>query len=124
MTLTSLLVENFVDMVQQSNSSVTSSYSMTGGAVKRTMSSMSSSSTQPRSFGNFILLLVIFLIIILIKAFIVYIGYNYIVPKLQYSLYSTTDKKISLEEMEMNFRKITFTESIILVIFFNTLFSS
>ena len=124
MTLTSLLVENFVDMVQHSNASVTNSYSMTGGAVKRTVPSMSSSSTQPRSFGNFILLLVIFLIIILIKAFIVYIGYNYIVPRLQYSLYSTTDKKISLEEMEMNFRKITFTESIILVIFFNTLFSS
>ena len=41
MTLTSLLVENFVDMVQQSYTSVTSAYSMTGGAVKKTMSSMS-----------------------------------------------------------------------------------
>ncbi len=123
MTLTSLLVENFVDMVQSSNTSASSSYSMAGGAVKRTMSSMASS-TQPRSFGNFFLLLTVFLIIILIKAFIVYIGYNYVVPRLQYSLYSTTDKRLSLEEMEANFRKITYTEAIIITIFFNTLFSS
>ncbi len=122
MTLTSLLVENFVDMVQSSNTSATSSYSMTGGAVKRMMSS--SSTPQPRSFGNFFLLLTVFLIIILIKAFIVYIGYNYVVPRLQYSLYSTTDKRLSLEEMEANFRKITYTEAIIITIFFNTLFSS
>ncbi len=122
MTLTSLLVENFVDMVQSSNTSASSSYSMTGGAVKRMMPS--SSTTQPRSFGNFFLLLTVFLIIILIKAFIVYIGYNYVVPRLQYSLYSTTDKRLSLEEMETNFRKITYTEAIIITIFFNTLFSS
>jgi hypothetical protein len=123
MTLTSLLVENFVDMVQSSNTSATSSYSMTGGAIKRSVPSMTSS-TQPRSFGNFFLLLTVFLIIILIKAFIVYIGYNYVVPRLQYSLYSTTDKRLSLEEMEANFRKITYTEAIIITIFFNTLFSS
>ncbi len=122
MTLTSLLVENFVDMVQSSNTSASSSYSMAGGAVKRMMPS--SSTPQPRSFGNFFLLLTVFLIIILIKAFIVYIGYNYVVPRLQYSLYSTTDKRLSLEEMEANFRKITYTEAIIITIFFNTLFSS
>jgi len=59
------------------------------------------------------------LLLLLIKGFIVYILYNYLVPEIIYSLSSK-----SKEDIENDFKPITFMQSILLVILFNTLFSS
>ncbi len=106
MTLTSLVVENFVN-------SLSSNSFKTGGAKN-----MMSSGNPPSMF----MLLLVLLIIILIKAFIVYLGYNFIVPKLMYSMSQEENK--SLEKFKSKFRPITYIEAIILSIFTSTLFSS
>lgn len=101
--MTSLLAENFV------NSVMPSSNIMKGG-----VRGMEGSST-----GRFFALLVVFLIIILIKSYIVYLGYNYIMPRIIFSL--NQEKASSPQEVMSRFRPITFTEAIILTIFANTL---
>jgi hypothetical protein len=106
MTLTSYVVENFVNSLSDN--------SIKFGGAKNSMNSMKSPSV--------FMLLFILLVIILIKAFIVYLGYNFIVPKLMYSL-SQEDNK-SLQKIQSKFRPITFVEAIILSIFTSTLFSS
>ncbi len=106
MTLTSLVVENFVNSL--------SSNSVKMGGAKGALNS-------PATPSVFMLLLIV-LIIILIKAFIVYLGYNFIVPKLMFSLSQEEGK--SLEKIQSKFRPITFIEAIILSIFTSTLFSS
>ncbi len=106
MTLTSLVVENFVNSF--SNNSI-----KMGGAK-----ALNSSTSAP----SMLMLLFILFIIILIKAFIVYLGYNFIVPKLMFSLSQEQNK--SLQKIQSTFRPITFVEAIILSIFTSTLFSS
>ena len=64
------------------------------------------------------LLFLITLLLLLIKGFIVYILYNYLVPEIIYSLSSK-----SKEDIENDFKPITFMQSVLLVILFNTLFS-
>jgi hypothetical protein len=103
--MTSLLAEHFVNSVLP-----TSSGNMTGG-----VRSMNQASSPSRFFA----LLLVFLIIILIKSYIVYLGYNYIMPRIIFSL--NQDKSSSPQEVMSKFRPITFTESIILTIFANTL---
>ena len=66
--------------------------------------------------------LILILISILVKGYIVYLLYNFLVPKLIYSLSSGIHPR-SLETIENNFKSLTFGECILLVIFFNTLFS-
>ncbi len=104
MTMTSLLAENFV------NSMMPSSKAMTGGV--RGMG-------EGSSIGRFFALLFVFLIIILIKSYIVYLGYNYIMPRVIFSL--NQDKSSTPQEVMSRFRPITFIEAIILTIFANTL---
>ena len=69
---------------------------------------------------NFFVLMLITLLFILIKGFIVYLAYNLIIPKLIFSV----SKDRTLEDIEENFRPLSYLESIILVILANTLFSS
>ena len=59
------------------------------------------------------------IIILLIKGLIIFILYNNFLPKI---LYNFSNK--SLEDIESNFRNISFFEAILLVIFTNTLFTS
>ena len=75
--------------------------------------------TNKSSFIFYSLLLVF--ISLLLKGFIVHILYNYLVPKL---MYSVSKGNSSLENIESNFKPISFTEAILLVILANTLFSS
>ncbi len=105
MTLTSLVVENFVNSI--------SSNSLKSGGAK---------GMNVHSPPSMFMLLFVLLLIILIKAFIVYLGYNFIVPKLMYSLSQEENK--SLMKIQSKFRPITFVEAIILSIFTSTLFSS
>jgi Tfp pilus assembly protein PilO len=105
MTLTSLVVENFVNSI--------SSNSLKYGGAK---------GMNVQSPPSMFMLLFVLLLIILIKAFIVYLGYNFIVPKLMYSLSQEENK--SLMKIQSKFRPITFVEAIILSIFTSTLFSS
>jgi hypothetical protein len=102
MTVSSILIQNIVDLY-------TSYPIMKGG---KNMNSIKPKET------NFFILLMIILIYLLIKGLIVYIVYNYMVPKLMYSL-----SKKTMEEIKNEFRPISYTESILLVILFNTLFS-
>ena len=63
-------------------------------------------------------LFLIVLLLLLIKGFIVYTLYNYLVPEIIYSLSNK-----SKEDIYNDFKPITFMQSILLVILFNTLFS-
>lgn len=105
MTLSTMVVENFIQTFFRSP------YPMTGGMKNTEVSS-----------GKFIFLLITFLILILIKAFIVYLGYNYMAPRIMYSL--SIEKNMTLEQIQSRFHPITFVESVIFVILMNTLFSS
>jgi hypothetical protein len=111
MSMTSLLVENFVSAITPEQ---ITSVVMKGG-VKEIQKA-------PLGSTKFFILLIIFIIIILIKSYIVYLGYNFIVPRLMYSL--AQEKRMTLEEIQQKFRPITFTEAIVLTIFANTLFSA
>jgi len=66
-----------------------------------------------------IMIFMLALISIFIKGLIVYLGYNLLMPKLMYSV-AGADK--TLENIENNFRPLTYWESVILVILTNTLF--
>jgi hypothetical protein len=101
MTISSMVIQNIIDLYK--------SNIMKGGKNIGVM--------QPKE-TNFFLLLFVILIYLLIKGLIVYIAYNYMVPKLMYSL-----SKKTMEEIVKEFRPISYTESILLVILFNTLFS-
>lgn len=111
MTLTSFVVKNLMNSI---DSGVSSESIKFGGLKSSTVSQ------QPK--GSMWILLVVVFIIILIKAFIVYLGYNFIVPKIMFSI--SQDPHKSMEKIEANFRKITYIEAIILSIFVSTLFSS
>lgn len=68
---------------------------------------------------NILISLLIVLFAILLKGIIVFLLYNYLVPKIIYSL----SENKSLEIIESNFKPISFSESVLLVILMNTLFS-
>jgi hypothetical protein len=69
---------------------------------------------------NFFILMLITLALLLVKGFIVYLSYNLIMPKLIYSI----SKDRTLEDIEENFRSLSYLESVIFVILANTLFSA
>jgi hypothetical protein len=69
--------------------------------------------------NNILMSLLMILIALLLKGIIVYLLYNFLVPKIIYSL----SENKSLETIENNFKQISFSESVLLVILTNTLFS-
>ena len=103
MSLTKFLVENMTELIQAKSL-------MNGGKTN----GMNVGNKQ----NNVLLTLLIYLIILLIKGLIVYLLYNFLLPKL---IYSVSENK-SLEIIESQFKTITYTEAILLVIFANTLF--
>ena len=111
MSMTSLLVENFVSAITPEQ---ITSVVMKGG-VKEIQK-------VPVGSSRFFILLLVIIIIIFIKSYIVYLGYNFMVPRLMYSL--AQEKRMTLEEIEHKFRPITYVEAVVLTIFANTLFSS
>jgi hypothetical protein len=66
-----------------------------------------------------IMIFMLALISIFIKGLIVYLGYNLLMPKLMYSVAGAGK---TIEDIENNFRPLTYWESVILVILTNTLF--
>jgi len=66
-----------------------------------------------------IMIFMLALISIFIKGLIVYLGYNLLMPKLMFSVGGAGK---TLEDIENNFRPLTYWESVILVILTNTLF--
>ena len=69
--------------------------------------------------NNFFISILMILLLILIKGCIIFLLYNFLVPKLIYSL----SENRSLEIIESNFKTLSFSESVLLVIFTNKLFS-
>lgn len=69
---------------------------------------------------NIFFIILFLLILLLIKGLIVYLLYNFMIPKL---IYSVSGKK-SIEDIENSFHPISFSESVLVVILFNVLFSS
>ena len=109
MSSTTLLVQNIADLFSMSSF-------MQGGKMNSGMNG----STYNGKQKNILMIILILLILLLIKGLIVYLLYNFMMPKL---LYSFSENK-SLEIIESNFKPISFTESVLLVILFNVLFSS
>jgi hypothetical protein len=68
---------------------------------------------------NVLMSLLLILFVILLKGTIVYLLYNFLVPKIMYSF----SENKSLEIIESNFKTISFSESVLLVILTNTLFT-
>jgi len=104
MSLSTFLFENIPDIF------TISSNIMRGGKLEQI--------TPKRKNPFMILLIIIFMI--LLKGLIIYLLYNNLVPKLIYSLGS--DNR-SLEDIINNFKPLSYNESILVVIFFNTLFT-
>jgi hypothetical protein len=101
MSVTNFFLQNIIELFTLSNS-------MNGGKLN----------IQKNKENFFLISLVAYLIILLLKGIIVYFLYNYLVPKLIYSL----SENKSIEIIEHNFKNISFVESVLLVIFANTLF--
>ena len=108
MTATTLLVQNIVDLFSMSSI-------MQGGKMNNSMNSNMYDGKQK----NILMIILMLLILLLIKGLIVYLLYNFMMPKLIYSL----SENKSLEIIESNFKPISFSESVLLVILTNTLFS-
>jgi hypothetical protein len=107
MTVSSLLIENIATFLN-------SDQIMKGGKMNNSVST-----TQGNKSSNVFVIMVLTFIYIMIKGVIVYILYNMLVPKLIYSL----SKDRSVEDVQNNFKPITYIESVLVVILFNTLFS-
>lgn len=105
MTISSFLVQNMAELF-------TLNSVMTGGKVNM--------NTNIYQNKQKIILFSLFgyLIVLLLKGIIVYLLYNFMIPKL---IYSFSENK-SLEIIESNFKTISFSEAILLVILTNTLF--
>ena len=74
-----------------------------------------------RTFTAFLYLFFIFLLLLLVKAYIVKIAYNHVMPSLMYSL--DVKSGVSYEEIcTKHFRPIVYVEAILIVILFNMLF--
>jgi hypothetical protein len=105
MTFTNILIDNIPDIFN-----ITSSV-MKGGKSMETY--------RPLRRDPFMVFIII-LLMILLKGLIVYLLYNNLVPKLIYSL--SNDYRTQ-EDIINNFKTLTYSESILLVILFNTLFT-
>ena len=101
------LVNNIVDILSYSNM-------MYGG---KNMKNDIIESKQK----NILFTLIVLLFVLLINGLIVFLVYNMLAPKIIYSLSNNTK---SLDEIEANFKPITYMESVLLVILTKTLFSS
>jgi hypothetical protein len=110
MTTTALLLENIKDLFMQSSV-------LAGGKVTNKNMNID----HYRGPNNNLFMIFLILLLLLIKGFIVYLVYNTLVPKLIYSLASSGK---SFEDIEKNFKTITFVESVLLVILFQTLFTN
>ena len=102
---TNLLIQNMAELFSVSSI-------MKGGRSDNMNSYMSKQ-------NNFLVSILMILLLILIKGCIIFLLYNFLVPKIIYSL----SENRSLEIIESNFKTLSFSESILLVIFTNTLFS-
>jgi hypothetical protein len=98
------IVNNLMNKINSSN------LIMNGGKQSMQMSNGVKTS-------SIFLLFLLAIFLLLIKGFIVYILYNYLVPEIIYSLSNK-----SKEDIENDFKPISFIQSILLVILFNTLF--
>lgn len=102
---TNLLIQNIAELF-------TVSSIMQGGKSNNINSYMNKQ-------NNFFVSILIVLLLLLVKGCIIFLLYNFLVPKLIYSL----SENRSLEIIESNFKTLSFSESVLLVIFTNTLFS-
>ena len=103
---TSFLIQNISELF-------TISSMMEGGKMNK--NSINYYDKQRNVLMSFLLVL----FVILLKGIIVYFLYNFMVPNIIYSL----SENKTLETIESNFKPISFSESILLVILTNTLFS-
>jgi len=111
MSTTSLLIQNITELFTLSSSL------MDGGKLNKNINNNLMYEGKQKNILIIILSIIIF---ILIKGLIVYLLYNFMMPKLIYSL----SENKSLEIIESNFKTLTFSESVLLVILTNVLFSS
>ena len=107
MTNTGSLIQNIAELFAMRNV-------MSGGADKN----LQFNSSYANKSNITLMVLLGTLIAILIKGLIVYLLYNFMVPKIMYSL----SENKSLEIIESNFKTLSYSESILLVILTNTLF--
>lgn len=110
MSTTSLLIQNMTELFTLSSSM------MDGGKLNKNMNNVMYESKQK----NILIIILSIIVFILIKGLIVYLLYNFMMPKLIYSL----SENKSLEIIESNFKTLTFSESVLLAILANVLFSS
>jgi len=114
MTITSQLIQNMAEFFTAS--------SIAGGSKMN--NSYSNSYSSSNKSGVLLYSMFFILVALLLKGIIVYLLYNYMVPKLIYSLSSSTsNNKKTYENIVDNFRTLSLTECILLVILFNTLFN-
>ena len=105
MTVTTLLVQNIAELFSMSSL-------MQGGKMNNNMNN--------NKQKNILIIILMLLILLLIKGLIVYLLYNFMIPKI---IYSVSENK-SVEIIESSFKPISVTESVLLVILFTVLFSS
>ena len=108
---TTFLIQNMAELY-------TISSFMEGGKLNKN-NTYTDSINYANKQKNILISLIMILFAILLKGVIVYLLYNFIVPKIIYSL----SENKSLEIIESNFKPISFSESVLLVILTNTLFS-
>jgi flagellar biogenesis protein FliO len=94
-------------------------HSITGGGGLNKVNSHIDNLNYANKQKNILVSLLMILFVILLKGVIVYLLYNFMVPKIIYSL----SENKTLEIIESNFKPISFSESVLLVILTNTLFS-
>lgn len=97
------------------NELFTNTLNMSGGKINNINNSINNNKISYNIFITFILVI----LSLILRGIIVYCLYNYLVPRIIYSL----SENKSLETIESNFKKINLTDSILLVIFTTTLFS-
>lgn len=107
MTNTGVLIQNIAELFAMRTV-------MTGGTEKN----LPFNNAYTNKSNITLMVLLGTLIAILIKGLIVYLLYNFMVPKIIYSL----SENKSLEIIESNFKTLSYSESILLVILTNTLF--
>ena len=109
MTTTGFLLQNITELFTHSSL-------MGGGGNNLNKTLKGNVSNNQRNLFIYFIFIVFML---LLKGFIVYLSYNFIVPKIMYSVC----KNETLESIESNFKPISYSESLLLVILTNTLFS-
>ena len=108
MTATGFLLQNITELFTHS------SFMRGGSSINKTLKDNVSNNQR-----NLFIYFIFILFMLLLKGFIVYLAYNFVVPKVMYSM----SKNETLETIESNFKPITYSESLLLVILTNTLFS-